>query len=120
VQLADQSREIDDWLSEQGNWIAAHCRSKEPLVRIPQEQISSLPWPVVHAGLRRLWIERSWPLGPMGYRSWMALKGWIESPSASPSTIHLPGGVHASRQGKEIVLEVQLPESNSAGSLHGR
>jgi tRNA(Ile)-lysidine synthase len=111
VQLADQSREIDDWLSEQGNWIAVHCRSKEPQVRIPQDRISSLPWPVVQAGLRRLWIERSWPLGPMGYRSWMALKGWIESPSMAPPTLHLPGGVHASRQGEEIVLEVRLPDS---------
>jgi tRNA(Ile)-lysidine synthase len=108
VQLAEQSREISEWLTEQGEWIAPYCRSKDLQVRIPLDVISSLPWPVVQSGLRRLWIERSWPLGPMGYRSWMALKGWMESASGSPPAIHLPGGVHASRQGEEILLEVRL------------
>jgi tRNA(Ile)-lysidine synthase len=108
VQLADQSREIDDWLSEQGEWVAPYCRSKELQIRIPLDVLSPLPWPVVQAGLRRLWIERSWPLGQVGYRTWMTLKGWIESHSTFPPAIHLPGGVHASRQGDEIVLEVRL------------
>jgi tRNA(Ile)-lysidine synthase len=118
VQVAEQSREISDWLSEEGVWVAPYCGSKELQVRIPLQAITPLPWPVVQAGLRRLWIERSWPLGPMGYRSWMALKSWIESHSDSdahsfsPPTIHLPGGVHASHHGGEIVLEVRLPESN--------
>lgn len=56
---------------------------------LPVRHAAAEPWTVLRAALRRVWLERGWPMREMDRGRWQSLRGAIES-SCSPPPANIP------------------------------
>ena len=68
---------------------------------VPSRALLDYPWVVVREGLTQLWQQRSWRLQGMTREKWLTIRELIQEPvaGAGQSTLNLPGGLIATREG---------------------
>ena len=67
----------------------------------PQSAVTDTPWSVVHAALRKVWLDAGWPQADMSRAHWHSLRHLCTQPSG---TINLPGNLRAEASGGRMLI----------------
>lgn len=111
LRLADQASEIQQWIdavaSEHFEVLVSieqtHSLADSAVtVRIAQDQLARLAWPVQRAILTRIWKNLQWSLGAMSQSHWFEIRRLIATGGCG--AFHLPGAIEVKCDGVALIF----------------
>jgi tRNA(Ile)-lysidine synthase len=110
IRLAEQAREVQDWLEEVAASIVVKAVSQERSnIFIDVGLVGCVPWPVQRELLVQVWKKMEWPLGEMTANQWHRLRVLLENQPVDVGSFQLPGAIDVQREGSRLQL-VRLPQ----------
>ena len=105
IRLADQAREVQDWLDQLAASIVPRAVSQEGAkIVIDLAEVVGVPWPVQRELLVQVWKKMQWPLGQMTASQWNRLRRLLENQQGEVASFQLPGAIGVLRDGAQLRL----------------
>ncbi len=104
-----------DWIEKQFPAIESQAtlqRNANSFV-VNRVALQSYPWLIVHAFLRKCWLNQDWPLGSMSFDHWSVIREEIYSDRSDSFHHVFPGQVRMKRE-KDLVNFSKAMDSNIA------